>query len=132
MSQRRRILFVKQALSYPRVSGDDVPCFELARALRRLGHEVALATAVPLDDTTRAALDVPWFPLAGQIHSGTPFTNPLSYLQERFRSFWGIPIEVIDQVARTAADFRADAVIGVGLDALPLTAATRDCVSTLR
>lgn len=127
MSQRRRILFVKQSLAYPRVSGDDVPCFELARALRTLGHDVALATALPLHDATQAALGVPWFSLAGQPAHRTGGTK-LTYLQERFRSFWGVPTEAIELVAQTAADFGADAVIGVGLDAMPLMAATRDAV----
>ena len=51
--KRRKILFVKDALAYPRVSGHDVPCFEMVRALRALGHDVALATAAPLHEETK-------------------------------------------------------------------------------
>lgn len=126
--KRRKILFVKDALAYPRVSGHDVPCFEMVRALRALGHDVALATAAPLHEETKAALDAPWFSLAGQPHSGKTYAAPLSYLQERFRSYWGVSTDIIENVARTAAEFHTDVIVGVGLDALPFIAGTRDCL----
>jgi polysaccharide biosynthesis protein PslH len=128
MFERRRILFVKDALAYPRVSGHDVPCFEMVRAMRSLGHDVALATTAPLHEETRATLEAPWFSLAGTRDSGRSYASPLSYLQERFRSYWGISPDVVENVARTAAEFQADALIGVGLDALPFMAGTRGCV----
>src|SRR5262245_25733191 len=40
-----RLLFVKESLAWPRSSGHDVHCYQMMRALTRLGHAVALATA---------------------------------------------------------------------------------------
>jgi glycosyltransferase involved in cell wall biosynthesis len=122
---RRKILFVKHELAYPRVSGHDVPCFELARSLRGLGHEVALATVLPLSQQSHADLNVPWFSLAGPTDNGSAPPR-LSYWQERFRSYWGISTDVIQNVTRTAADFGAEVVIGVGLDAPPFIAGLQD------
>jgi len=40
-------------------------------------------------------------------------------LQERFRSYWGIPVAHIKAVGRLAEDWRADVVVVVGLNVLP-------------
>jgi glycosyltransferase involved in cell wall biosynthesis len=125
---RHRILFVKHELAFPRASGHDIRCFEMARALRLLGHEVALATVAPMHEPTRDQLDMPWFSLSGAIDDGAVQAAPLTYLQQRFRSYWGVPAEHIEQVARVAARFGADVTVGVGLDVLPLLAGTTDCV----
>ena len=42
-----RLLFVKEALAWPRSSGHDVHCFHMMRALAALGHETSLATLRP-------------------------------------------------------------------------------------
>jgi glycosyltransferase involved in cell wall biosynthesis len=125
---RHRILFVKHELAFPRASGHDIRCFEMVRALRCQGHDVGLATVVPLHQPTREQLDVPCFPLSDYGPIGEAVGVPLAYLQERFRSYWGIPPERVEAAAKTAADFQADIVVGVGLDALPLIAGAPDCV----
>ena len=51
--------------------------------------------------------------------------SPLTGLAERFRSYWGIPPGRIAAVAELAEDFRADAVVVVGLDVLPYLGAVR-------
>ena len=116
-----RILFVKEKLAYPRASGHDIRCFEMLRAFRDLGHAVALATIEPCDQITRDELAVPIFSLAEEqpLDGARP---SLGYWQERFRSYWGIPISTINAVSRVADRFNADAVIGLGLDVLPLLA----------
>ena len=40
-----RLLFVKDALAWPRSSGHDVHSYHMMLALTRLGHEVGLLTA---------------------------------------------------------------------------------------
>ena len=42
-----RLLFVKEAQSYPRASGHDVHGYGVMRALAARGHAVSLATVVP-------------------------------------------------------------------------------------
>ena len=49
-----RLLFVKEALAWPRSSGHDVHCFHMMRALAALGHEVSLATVKPAADEALA------------------------------------------------------------------------------
>ena len=125
---RHRILFVKHELAFPRASGHDLRCFEMIRALRALGHDVALATTVALHEPTRAQLDVPWFPLSGRPGNPTAHAAPLSYLQERFRSYWGVSPDIVENVAQAAAQFKANVIVGLGLDVLPFLAGVRNCV----
>lgn len=119
-SPSHRLLFVKHTLAYPRASGHDIRCFEMLRALRALGHEVALATIEPCDPTTREQLPIPIFSLDDDgIEGGR---SSLTYWQERFRSYWGVSRASVDSVKRIADEFNATAVIGLGLDVLPLLA----------
>ena len=120
-----RLLFVKQQLAHPRASGHDIRCFEMLRAFRKLGHDVALATIEPCDAVTRNELGVPLFSLLQEQSQGKE-APPLRYWQERFRSYWGIPKTTIAAVSRIAAQFDADAVIGLGLDVLPILAGAGD------
>jgi glycosyltransferase involved in cell wall biosynthesis len=113
-----RLLFVKEALAWPRSSGHDVHCYHMMRALGRLGHEVALATARPVvpgavDGLALARLDC----LADAPAGGPPVG--LSRLQERFRSYWGVDPGRIRAVGRVAQEWGADAVVAVGLGVLP-------------
>ncbi|HEV2949297.1 MAG TPA: glycosyltransferase family 4 protein [Gemmataceae bacterium] len=125
-----RLLFIKETLTWPRSTGHDVHCFHLMQALAKLGHEVSLATVV---EPTPEALDS--LPLAHRFTlNGVPAsTNAvrslrLSYLQERFRSYWGVPAEHIMAVARAAADSRAEVVITVGLNGLPYLGGVRNAI----
>ncbi len=113
-----RLLFAKHSLSWPRSSGHDVHTFYMMKACAALGHEVALATVAEPSDgaldglTLRARflLDAP------RSANGLP---PASWLQTRYRSFYGMPAERIAALAEAAASWSADAVIVAGLDALP-------------
>lgn len=123
-----RLLFVKEAMSWPRSSGHDVHCYYMMEALAGLGHDVALITAADPVPEAIAGL-----PLSLQrSFSSAPADDgealQLTRMQERFRSYWGIDRGRIRVVARTASEFEADAVIVVGLNVLPYLGAVTGCV----
>jgi glycosyltransferase involved in cell wall biosynthesis len=116
-----RLLFVKEALAWPRSSGHDVHCFHMMRALAGLGHEVSLATL-----KRPAAEAVAGLPLRSRFDladsappAGAVEPLFLSRMQERFRSYWGIDSGRIRAVAEAARACKADAVVVVGLNVLP-------------
>src|SRR5262245_22360273 len=120
-----RFLFVKQSLAWPRSSGHDVYCYYLQRELARLGHEVSLLTADEPAPEAVAGLHLKLrrtFATAGP-DDGRPLR--LSRLQERYRSYWGIPPERIRAVARVAEECQADAVVVAGLEVLPYLGAVQ-------
>ena len=116
-----RLLFVKEALAWPRSSGHDVHCYNMMRATAGMGHEIALATVQrPLDDAVRG------LPLGRYDCLGEPGPddglNPApryTKLQEKFRSYWGIDPGRVSGVGRAARDWKADVVVVVGLNVLP-------------
>jgi len=115
-----RLLFVKPALLWPRTNGHDVQCYYMMRALAAEGAEVSLATIEPTDpravDGIRLANCAQ---LDRHLPTGTKGAGSLTYLQERFRSFWGVEKAHIESVRRLAAEWRADVVVAFGLPALP-------------
>lgn len=115
-----RFLFVKSRLAWPRTHGHDVHSYEMMRALAGLGHDVALATDVqPAPDALAGLpLSAQWV-LAADDTAAPP---GLSYLQERYRSYWGIAPGRIAALGRLAAEWRADVVVVVGLEILPYLA----------
>ena len=118
-----RLLFVKDALAWPRSSGHDVHSYYMMRALAQLGHTVALATvqeAVPeaIDGLTLERSDTLD---SVSVDANTPEPT-LRYLQERFRSYWGVEPQRICAVRRISDEMQADAVIVVGLGVLPYLA----------
>lgn len=116
-----RLLFFKHSLAWPRSSGHDVHAFHMMQACAQLGAMVTLATVrVPVPE----AID--GLPLARyvqlDVRGATTMVSramPLTRMQEKFRSFYGVPEERIREVASTAQEVEADAVIAVGLEALP-------------
>ncbi len=115
-----RFLFVKARLEWPRTYGHDVHCYEMMRALSELGHQVALATDAPPSGRALEGLS-----LSDQfVLDAAPGAKPvqMSYLQERYRSYWGVPHGRIRALGQHAADWRADAVVVVGLEILPYLA----------
>lgn len=119
-----RLLFVKEALAWPRWSGHDLHCFHMMRALAQLGHEVALATLTePAPEALTGLSLADCWCLAEVAQSMTATCHPcLTHLQERFRSYWGIERAHIRAVGHVAALWKADAVVTVGLNALPYLA----------
>jgi glycosyltransferase involved in cell wall biosynthesis len=115
-----RLLFVKEALAWPRSSGHDVHCFHMMRALAGLGHEVSLATVKRPADEAVAGLPLRSYACIGEATtSGESEPLLLTRMQERFRSYWGIEPAVIRAVADAAKACEADAVVVVGLNVLP-------------
>ena len=45
-----------------------------------------------------------------------------------FDSYWGVPKDIIENVAQAAAQFRANVIVGLGLDVLPFLAGVRNGV----
>jgi glycosyltransferase involved in cell wall biosynthesis len=114
-----RLLFVKHALAWPRTSGHDVHTFYMMKACAELGHEIALATVVVPDP--RAIDGLPLVAIVALDTNDLGGTVPIraTALQHRFRRFWGIPDARVIALRTAVRDLRADAVVVVGLDALP-------------
>jgi len=123
-----RLLFVKPALVWPRSSGHDVQCYYMMKALAEEGAEVSLATVDPTDPR---AVDGIRLVHCVQLDAKEPLNanaSSLTYLQERFRSFWGIDKDHIQSVRRLAAQWRADVVVAFGLPTLPFLGAVDNAV----
>src|SRR5262249_32784778 len=124
-----RLLFVKPALLWPRTNGHDVQCYYIMKALADEGAEVSLATIEPTDpravDGIRIANSAQ---LDRHLPSGAKGADSLTYIQERFRSFWGVEKGHIESVRRLAAEWRSDVVIAFGLPALPFLGGVDDAV----
>lgn len=114
-----RFLFVKTSLGWPRATGHDVHAFHMMQALVRLGHDVALMTQHTPQSEATAGLKLAAQFAVGAAQGGAIIPQ-LSGLQERFRRYYGIESAAITSVAQAASGFQADAVVAVGLDALPL------------
>jgi glycosyltransferase involved in cell wall biosynthesis len=115
-----RLLFVKPSLVFPRTSGHDVSCYYIMKSLAEQGATVSLLTASP---TAADAVEGIKLEFCGQLTDDPP-AHPikLTWLQERFRSFWGTSPGQIASVRDTAERLRADVVIAYGLPALPYLA----------
>jgi glycosyltransferase involved in cell wall biosynthesis len=113
-----KLLFVKRSLAWPRSSGHDVHTYYMMKACSALGHDVGLATAV---EPTEAAVDGLTLSARFWLDAPRPANGlpPASWLQARYRSFYGMPPARIAALADAATSWRADAVIVAGLDALP-------------
>jgi polysaccharide biosynthesis protein PslH len=123
-----KLLFVKHTLGWPRASGHDVHTFEMIKACAELGHEVGLATVA---ETTPEAVGGVSLALQTRLTAmNGSATNDLPYsrLQERFRSYWGVDRPLVASLRAERVSFRPDAVVVVGLEALPFLAAVEDAV----
>lgn len=116
-----RLLFVKNALGFPRAAGHDIRCYEMLRALQRLGHEVGLATVARPVPRALDGLDLQYSIVLAGPHAPPVASNGLpepSFLQARFASYWGTDRTVVARVADASRAFDADVVVSIGLDAL--------------
>lgn len=114
-----RLLFAKHSLVWPRTSGHDVHTYYMMKACAALGHDVSLATVTEPSATALAGVRLhARFRLSAGQSDDRP-TIGGNRLQERFRSFWGVGEREIAALRGAAAESRAEAVIVVGLDALP-------------
>src|SRR5258708_29589625 len=88
--ERVRLLFVKEALAWPRSSGHDVHCFNMMQALTGLGHEVALLTAAEPAAEAIAGLPLILRRTFAELADAAGPVVRLGRFQARFRSYWGI------------------------------------------
>ena len=111
------LLFLKRSLAWPRATGHDVHAYHLMRACAAEGASVHLATTHPPAAEAVRGLGLGSCTTLDAVAAGSP--PALSRLQERFRRYYGVPQAELAAVARLAEDRRAEAVVAVGLDALP-------------
>ncbi len=119
-------LFVKDELSYPRVSGHDVHTYWMMRSLHEAGHEISLLTVEPSSQPAIEAIDLKnnlvFSPTAGEDDNQPGLTR----LQKKFCSYWGISNSRIREVANHSRQLKADTVVAVGLDVLPYLSLVKD------
>jgi glycosyltransferase involved in cell wall biosynthesis len=115
-----RILFVKDVLAWPRWAGHDVHAYHLMKALSEAGHAVALVTIV---DPSVDALEGLSLAYRGVLTPDNDRPSPLlgrsTWLQNRFASFWGVGREHQSALSDHVRTFEPDALVAVGLNALP-------------
>ena len=114
-----RLLFVKHSLVWPRSSGHDVHTFHMMKACGELGHEISFATVVPPEPKAVEGLTLKHY-----VRLTAPVDEPAaslksSWLQARFRSYWGVDDLHVLSLKRAVEVQRPDVVVVVGLDALP-------------
>jgi len=112
-----KLLFVKPGLAWPRASGHDVHTFYAMQACAALGHEIGLVTKSPPAPDAIAGLPLAFTACLDGRSSGERVT--LTGLQERFRSYWGVDPAALAALRQDVRAYRPDAVVIVGLDALP-------------
>src|SRR4051812_12304238 len=98
----------------------------MIRALHGRGDEVALVTTFPLPAPILERLPLAFSRTLDDV-SGTSVVR-LSGLQERFRSYWGVPASHVRQVGDIAREFQPDAVAVSGLEVLPYLGAVSNAV----
>jgi glycosyltransferase involved in cell wall biosynthesis len=129
--RRLRVLMMKGEMGWPRVSGHDVHCFNMMKALSDLGHEVGLLTAKA--PAPEAIEDVPLSFMARFSSDDAPrdarLPGGLTWLQERYRSYYGAEAGLLAQVRQALQTFAPDAVVVGGLNLLPYFTVMRDVVS---
>lgn len=125
-----RLLFVKHSLAWPRSSGHDILTFHMLKACGELGHDVSLATVVPPEPPAVEGAAIREYvrltaPIDGEADGDS---LPGTYLQHRFRSFWGIEDHWVRSLRAATRRLRPDAVIVGGLDALPFFPALENTI----
>jgi len=112
-------LFFKRAFAWPRSSGHDVHCFYMMKALAALGHEIGLVT---LQESPAAALEGLTLSLRRTLPAESAPSSAsirLTWLQDKFRSYFGVPPARIRALTNVLDEFQPDAFVAGGLDILP-------------
>ena len=109
-----RFLFIKETLAWPRTAGHDVHGFHMMLALERLGHEVALLTAVRPSAEALQGLELVFHETLDRLAP-----PDLTWLQGRLLSYWGVEAARLAGVRQDALAWGADGVVAGGLNALP-------------
>jgi glycosyltransferase involved in cell wall biosynthesis len=110
-----RLLFVKEALVWPRVSGHHVHTYYLLRALGQLGHTIALLTNAELDVKAVEGIALEHeFSFQKIFDIANVPDHRLTLRQRFFHKRWGIDKRFSKAVRWAADEFRAEAVITIG------------------
>jgi len=112
-----RLLFVKQTLAWPRVSGHDVHCYHLMRALAEAGHAIDLLTVETPREEALHGLTLASCATFAELPADLA-PPALGRWEAKFGSYWGVPAERAAQVGWAARRSQCEAVVGVGLEAL--------------
>ena len=126
-----RVLCYKSSLDWPRTRGHDVALFHLMQELSALGCDIGLATNGRPSDRALEGLNLQLVHALDQdAIPGESSAAPsrLKGLQEKFRSYWGIPTKRVEAFGALARSVKADVVVVCGLDALPMVGAVGDNV----
>lgn len=118
-------LFIKDSLAWPRASGHDVHTYHMLRALSQAGHGVSLTTRS--EPTPESLDDLELVSKHMWPAEGASAVRLVGW-QERFRRYWGIENASIGGVAAQARQCKADVVVAVGLEVLPLLAGVRNAI----
>ena len=113
-----KILFVKDALAWPRSSGHDVHSFHMMQSLIKRGFDVSLLTSETCQTAAIDGLDLNSLQTFDQLPN-LGATVKLPRLQEKFCSYWGTDKKRIANLAGLVNQQGYEAVIVVGLDVLP-------------
>jgi len=110
-----RLLFVKESLAWPRISGHHVHTYYLLRALSQLGHTLGLVTNTELDPKAVEGVPLERHYLFDQIAIPSDLPEPrLPYFQEFFHARWGIDKRFSRALRQAVEDFHPEAVVTVG------------------
>jgi glycosyltransferase involved in cell wall biosynthesis len=123
-----KLLFVKPSLAWPRSSGHDVHTFYTMKACAELGHEIGLVTSATPSSEAVAGLPLAYSACLSTSVPGGAEPVPLSPMQERFRSYWGVDVARVSALRQAVRQFQPDAVVVAGLDALPFFAGIEKAV----
>jgi polysaccharide biosynthesis protein PslH len=116
-----RILFVKDSLSWPPLSGHDLHTFNMMKAMAKLNQEISLFTIKELSEAAINSLSfIKNHSILAACSGGTERSLKLTRLQERFRSYWGIEKAVALAINRKADEMKVDVIVGAGLEGLSL------------
>ncbi len=118
-----KLLFVKPALAWPRASGHDVYTYHTMKACAALGHEVSLAVASEAEPRALEGLTLASYYCIASDPATNGRPHPATWLQAKFRGYFGVPDSHLTGIAKAVASCRPDGVVVVGLNALPYFAA---------
>ena len=89
------------------------------KAFAALGHDVSLATVVEPDPRAIEGLSLTHHVRLGGGPETAPLSLPGTWLQRKYRSFWGIAPRVLSDLQAAVTGIGFEAVVAIGLDALP-------------
>jgi glycosyltransferase involved in cell wall biosynthesis len=113
-----RFLFIMDSLNWPRISGADVHCSQMMRALVSMGHEVGLGTE---EVCSEAAVENIGLHKVFVYGGGSSDKSEVggTWLQNKYRNYWGITDESILSIRSIGAEFQPDVIVTTGLGGLP-------------